>query len=188
MSKHILRKLQQSYAELQTARQEAYVFSQEALRLSKQAIFYLHENKHKEASHALRDAEKRLKKLQKIWRTFDRIRYEGSTHAALEEYAEAKTYYVFVEKGRINEVKDFEVSDEEYIGGLADVTGELVRRVVMLATNHDGAGVDFIHGTVETIVEHLLGFHLTGHLRQKFDDAKRNLHKIEDIRYQLKRQ
>lgn len=183
---HFFSKTKNSYKKFQDSRSSAIHISQEALRFSKRTIFYLHQEKHKEAKHSLKDAEKELRNLQKIWKKVPKVRYEGCVRAALEEYVEAQTYYQFIESGKLKLGKEFDPESEEIVGGMADFTGELVRYAVTVATKGDTKKVDKIQKVVEGVVEELLNFHLTGHLRQKFDEAKRNLHRIEDIRFKLK--
>ncbi|MFC1687312.1 hypothetical protein ACFL0L_01940 [Patescibacteria group bacterium] len=177
--------MRKSYKKFQESRSSAIHISQEALRLSKRAIFYLHQEKNKDANSSLKDAEKELQQLQKIWKKIPKLRYEGCVRAALEEYIEARTYYQFIVNGKLKLVKEFDPESEEIVAGLADFTGELVRYAVTIATQGNAKKVDQVQKVVESVVEELLNFHLTGHLRQKFDEAKRNLHRIEDIRFKL---
>ena len=168
------------------SRSKSFAYSQGALQHSKRAIFSLHRDK--EARREIREAERDLKKLRSMWKRESKLRYEGSIRAAMEEYLEALMYYTFVTKGTIEITTPFEPEYDETIGALADVTGELVRLSVAAATQGDKARVDTVHAVVEHVVEELLRCNLTGYLRQKFDDAKRNLHRVEDIRFSVRTQ
>lgn len=186
ISKKFLKKLNQTYLDYRRKRGEIGGQSMEVLSLSKQAIFALHRNEIKNASHLVDEAEKILGKLSKLIKDNHKLRYEGSLRAALEEYVEAKVYLMYIKSKKIDFIKGFDFGDEDYIGGLCDLTGELVRKAIDLATKKEYKQIDDIKDLVEEIVGELIKFNLTNYLRQKFDDAKRNLKKIEEIRYQVK--
>ena len=73
------------------------------------------------------------------------------------------------------------------IGGLSDFTGELSRQAVLKATEGDAKTVEKVFLTVRDVIEFLLKMNLTGSLRTKFDQAKHNLRKIEEVRYESSR-
>ena len=183
MSKSILGRLGKAYAAFQDIRAQAYRVSQDVLRLSKHAIFALHHGGDAESAALLKKADAAFTQLKRLWKRDSRIRFEGSTRAALEEYVESRTYWSVVKSGKIVDIPD--AFDEEYIAGLADLTGELVRRAVMVATEGGQPEFDRLYRSVREIVGALHTFPLTGYVRQKADDAKRNLHKIEDLRLHL---
>ncbi len=185
MSKSLFSTLRVSLARFQKARTAAYLSSQEALRNSKRAILAIHRDDWGTAVVSLATAEKQLLKIQKLSHTQPHIRFDGAVRAAMEEYVEARLYLGVVRDGSVEPIRNVRPTEEEYVGGLADLTGELVRRSVALATNRRTEDVAKVRDIVRDIVEHLLELHLTGFLRQKFDDAKRNLHRVEDIYYQL---
>src|SRR5690606_29884066 len=114
---------------------------------------------------------------------------EGAYRAALEEYAEAALYRVWVRDGSVGPVAGFEemgIDHEIYLGGLADLTGEMQRRQVRFAT--DGrpvADIGAVTTAIGEIVEQLLQMDLTGYLRTKFDQSKNNLRRAEDVLYDV---
>ena len=56
---------------------------------------------------------------------------------------------------------------------------------VLKATERQLKDVEKIYTTVSDVVRHLAEADLTGQARQKFDEAKRNLKRVEEIRYEL---
>ena len=84
--------------------------------------------------------------------------------------------------GKVTAIAD---DPEIYLGGLSDITGELVRRSVLHATDGDHETVERIFEDVRRVVELLMDMDLTGGLRSKLDQAKQNLRKLEEIRYDL---
>ncbi len=159
--------------------------SSDILSKSKKVIFLAHEGKIKEADQLLSEAKLQLKDLNKKYNKSNRLQFEGSYKAAAEEFLEAK-FFVIVLKGKDVEIsKDFKFNPEEYIGGLCDMTGELVRQCVLKANSVDIKVIENYREITNEIVGFLLGFYMTGKLRSKFDDVKRNLRRIETIIYEI---
>ena len=80
------------------------------------------------------------------------LRSSGSFTSVLEEYAEAKLFYVWLygkadgqesPTGEVLAPCDFsiEIKPEEYLGGLCDLTGEVGRYAVQRGTARDTDGV-----------------------------------------------
>lgn len=159
--------------------------SHEILKSAKQAIFALHRGDEKASDVFLRHAEKDITALQKHLARDARLQFEGSYQAALEEYVEARTFRDYLVTGSIKGITIVPISFESTIAGLADVTGELVRQAVLLATKRETGKIEAYHRTVSDIVEQFLDVDLTSKLRQKFDEAKRNLKRMEEILYDL---
>jgi len=71
---------------------------------------------------------------------------------------------------------------EQYLLGLCDLTGELMRKAVNSAINKDTATLNKIREFVSQIYAGFLEFDLrNGELRKKSDAIKWNLQKIEDL-------
>ncbi|HLC64412.1 MAG TPA: hypothetical protein VJK25_03680 [Patescibacteria group bacterium] len=159
--------------------------SRKILQNAKQAIFALHRGDRKAADKFLTEAEKGLSLLNKTYNENNRLRFEGSFKAAVEEYVEAKMFSLALTKKNLAELKIANIGPEEYIGGLADLTGELVRQAVLQATAGSYQEIKRYKEITEEIVGLLLNLYLTGYLRQKFDEAKRNLKRLEQIIYEV---
>jgi len=174
--------------DLQTQQKERNLIFGEArkiLQSSKTAIFALHAGDIKKAEASLKDAEEILKKLNQAYSKDNRLRFEGSYRAAMEEYVEAKTFSQALAGKTLDELPIKTIGPEEYINGLADLTGELVRQAVLQATKGNYKVLDKYQKFTEDIVGYLLTLYLTGQSRQKFDDAKRNLKRLEQIIYEV---
>lgn len=159
--------------------------SREILKSAKRAIFALHRGDEKAADVFLHHVEKDITALQKHLARDERLQFEGSYQAALEEYVEARTFRDYLATGSIKGITIVPIAFESYIAGLADVTGELVRQAVLLATKSEPQKIEAFHQTISDIVEQFLDVDLTSKLRQKFDEAKRNLKSMEQILYDL---
>ena len=124
--------------------------------------------------------------LDKRFETNSRFRREGSWKAAAEEFIEAALYFEYRKTGKVGEIKGIDLQFDGYIGGLSDFSGELVRWAVLLVNKGDYSKMFEIQKTVNEVIQILLDTNLTGPLRQKFDHAKRNQQRIEQMIYDLK--
>ena len=170
---------------LDTGRRELQHVASEALAASKRAIFAFHRDDAAHAAEQLAFAHTRLKAGATIIKKLPRLAQEGSWRAAQEEYAEADLLRQYLQKGTLGKVDGIADDPELYLGGLSDTTGELVRRAVLHATDGDHETVEKIFEDVRYVVEVLMEMDLTGNLRTKLDQAKQNLRKLEEIRYDL---
>jgi predicted translin family RNA/ssDNA-binding protein len=104
----------------------------------------------------------------------------------MQEYVEAVSYLTFVKDKKIPSRKQLGVESEEYLSGLCDLSGELVRKAVDLAINGDIKTVKEIKAFLEEFYGLLLELNPYGELRKKADQARWNLNKLEDLVYENK--
>ncbi len=168
------------------ARRELSGTSTEALNASKRAIFALHREDAAGADARLAEASTALAHCAKLLRGFPDLDGEGVFRAALEEYAEARLFAQYVEKGLLGSLEKRLMAPGVYLAGLSDTTGEIVRYALRRATEGDRRAVEHAFRTVEAVIAFLYELDLTGYLRTKFDQAKKNLRALEQMRYDLK--
>ena len=157
--------------------------SRDILSLSKQLIYSLHRNELKEASVLADKANKEKKSLQKMGSFTD----TNIDSAAFQEYAEAVTYYEFVKSKTIPSAKSLGISVEDYLLGLCDLTGELVRRAVASVIGKNFKEAEEIKSFVEELYGEFIKFDLrNGELRKKADSIRWNLKKLEEVIYDYK--
>lgn len=185
MNNNFFSRLKKDYETYESKRRRVVANSNEALGLSKRAIFAFHRDGFKEGRENLKKAESIFDQLDNLSKGTPRLRYEGSWRAALEEYTEAKLFGAYLDKGRVEAIRGRQIDTEIYLGGLCDFTGELVRRAVKEATAGNFKEVQKIKSTIEMIMNNLIKLNLTGYLRNKYDQAKNNLRKIEEMMYEL---
>ncbi|MEK7084440.1 MAG: hypothetical protein AAB932_04360 [Patescibacteria group bacterium] len=169
-----------AYAE---KRRQIIVLSDDALHHAKRAIFALHRHDPAEAKKKLMEARERLvgaKRIAKNAHASD----EGSYKAAVEEFVEATIFFQFVTSGYIGRISAIPVSNEQYLAGLCDVPGELLRYAINAATERDMTLVASSAAMAKDIVGELIECNLTSYLRTKFDQAKQAVHKLEQIVYE----
>ncbi|MFH1559062.1 MAG: hypothetical protein ABIC19_00875, partial [Patescibacteria group bacterium] len=82
------------------------------------------------------------------------------------------------------DLKQLSHDSDILIGGLCDFTGELTRKAIRRAKKNNNQEIKKYSLTINQIVEQLLKLNLSGYLRTKFDQAKRNAQKLELILYE----
>lgn len=177
--------IKKQYTQRAKARRELIGLSNEALSLSKRATFALHRDDPKAANKLLGEAKTIFKQVEKGFKRFPDLRYEGAYKAALEEYAESLLFQGYLATGKIEPIDERAMHPFTYVGGLSDATGEMVRYAVRQVTNGNTDEVARAQAVTEMVIEFLLNMDLTGPLRQKFDQAKKNLRRLEEMRYDL---
>lgn len=184
IEKKFISDLRKKYLDKNIQRRKIISFSNIILNNSKKAIFALHRNDIELAEKNIKEAEDILKKIEKEFGQH-RIKEEGSYSASLEEYVEAKLFYQFLKTGKINKIKEFKISEEAYIGGICDLSGELIRKATNEAINKNFSEIKRIKNIINDILNELIDFDITGYMRTKYDQARANLKKIEQMDYEI---
>jgi predicted translin family RNA/ssDNA-binding protein len=167
-------------------RRHIQAISSEVLGASKRSIFAMQRGDVKASAKDLDTAVAQIKKGRVVIKKRKRMEQEGIWHSALEEYAEAYMYHHAMKGEVLKEIPGIELDDTEaYLGGLSDLTGELVRSCVLLATQHKKKEVEHLVSSIREAVAFLIKLDLQGNLRQKYDQAKQNLRKAEEIAMDL---
>jgi len=184
LNKKFINKLKKDYEKQNDERRQIISLSNVILHDSKRIIFSLHREDIKEAEKKFKEVEDILKKLVKQF-GFTRISEEGSYKACVEEYVEAKTLYLVMSGKKIDKFPDIKLNFDSYLGGICDLTGELVRRATNEAAKGNTDEVEKIKKIIGDIMRELVEFNMTGYLRTKYDQARGNLRKIEQISYDI---
>jgi len=185
LNKKLIQKLRTDLLSYAGKRRDIIKMSDDALHYAKRAIFAMHRNNLNEAKQKIAQSETLLRQVTKKHNKDNRALNEGSFRAGLEEYVEAVLFYQFLTTGKIGEIKSLPISSESYIAGLCDVPGELYRYAIKAATDGDVKTVKKCAEMAQEIVGELIEFNLTSYLRNKFDQAKSAVQKIERVVYEL---
>ena len=185
LDRKYLSEVRKQVATYEAARREVIKTSGDALSASKRAIFALHRDDTAAAESLLAEAGSGLAAIVKAVGSQLDVSAEGSFRAALEEFVEAQLYRRYLATGEVGRIETENVDYEIYLSGLSDLTGELQRRQVRLATEGKLDEVKRIKELMEAIVAELLDMDLGGYLRNKFDQAKNNLRRAEEVLYEL---
>lgn len=166
-------------------RRDLIKVSGDAQHLAKKCIFALQRDDTKEADQCLDKSLVLLQGLVKKYRGVEGIFDEGAFRAALEEYVEAKLFSEFVKGKNIGPVEELPVDSDLYVSGLCDVPGEIVRYAIKCATERKFEAVKKANEVAEAIIHEMIDMDLTGYNRQKFDQAKQALHKLQQVVYEV---
>jgi len=182
---NLLKKSVKKYQTGQDLIYQVQKFSNQIRAGSKKAIALLRRDNIKESQKAIEKAERDFELIDKlVKKNSDLLR--GFYREAVEEYIEALTLYNFLTKSH-KQIPDFVKADpEEIIGGICDFTGELVRKAITIAHSESSQEILLYKTVIEDIVEELTKIALMGKLRHKYDEAERNLKRIEGILYEIK--
>jgi len=135
-------------------------------------------------------AEKNFAPMQKLFNSlqskFSKNSYlhsVGAINAGLEEYLEALFLYSYIKNKPMPNISRLKITPEVYLGGLSDMTGELVR----LARQHSHQAKQ-IHDYVSRIYDLIIPISITRNsaMRTKLETIGTNLKKIEGVIYDLK--
>ena len=185
INKKFMEELREEYKKRGGERAEIISLSGVALHNSKRIIFSLHRGDVASAEIKLAETEKILQDLEKKF-GHKRISEEGSYRAGAEEYVEAKTFYLAIIGKEINRIEEVNLDAEIYLAGICDLTGELARKAVNEASEGNFDEVKNTKEIANKIMTELIEFDMIGYLRTKYDQAKNNLRKIEQVNYEVK--
>ena len=116
---------------------------------------------------------------------FNRLLEEGAYKAGMEEYTEAKLLFLLANGKKLDQIKEVKLATESYLGGMCDLTGELVRQAINQAAAGKFEAVNKTKDIISDIMAELVEFDMTGYQRTKYDQARGNLKKIEQIAYEI---
>ena len=185
INKKFIQKLKGEYDKGESERRQIIKLSDLVLHSSKRTIFSLHRSDLEKAKRELTEIEKSLQKLEKDF-GHKRISKEGSYRAGAEEYVEAKMFYLVMVGKKVDKIKGVNLNIDSYLGGLCDLTGELVRQAINQAAAENFDEVNRVKKIINEIMTELVEFDMTGYLRTKYDQAKNNLRKIEQVEYEVR--
>ncbi len=185
LDKKYFNEVRQELLSYSAKRQEIIKESSQAQFLAKKAIFAMQRDDESEAQNYLGQAEKIIVDLNIKHRKDTGIFEEGSYKAGLEEFVEASIFNQYLQKKTIGKLSKIKVDTDIFVGGLCDVPGELLRYAIKSATERKYDEVKRCRQTADEIIGELVDMNLTGYNRQKFDQAKQALHKLEQVLYEV---
>jgi predicted translin family RNA/ssDNA-binding protein len=162
--------------------------SRVVLRCAKRFIYAVHRGETTAKLHTELASE--FKKLNAIGAKTDghaNLVREGAYSEAAQEYVEACVYHDYVKKKTIRTAKQLGVTVENYLLGVCDVSGELVRKAVNAVINDNISETLEIEKFVDDMYAQMLTFNFrNGHLRKKVDGMKYAVRKLQDVIYDIK--
>lgn len=176
LNKNEFQKIGKDLKKFEEKRESVIKLSREIIQLSKQIIYSLHRDDSKRALQLIKQIKLHKSKLPKDEHD------TGIRKVAIQEYVEAICFYEFLKNKKIPTRSELKVETEDYLMGLCDLTGELMRKAVKNVIKKKYKEAHKIKDLVEEIYGEFLKFDLrNGELRKKSDSIKWNLQKLEDL-------
>ena len=175
--REFLKKIEDEVKRRDEVRQELHTAMRKATRLSKQAILLIHKERLKDAENTLKKAEKLFTVLEEASESYPDLARSGIVDAAFQEYAEACILLRLIGEGKFISLEEAGVPMISYVLGLADVVGELRRRVLDSIRRGKIQTAENSLELMETIYSELMNmdeaYFLIPGLRKKCDTARR---------------
>ena len=178
-----LERVKERFREQDRFRRELSTQSQLMQKTAKQAIFAVHREDTTMALQLLQHAKQIEREAVLICEREPSLVDEGIWKAAQEELLEAELLASIIT--RDNSIRLPVDDPARVIGAISDVIGELARVLVRDVTRGSLDRVAMIQSTSQELLSFLLEFDATGYVRQKVDQARQHLRKIEDVAYDL---
>ena len=124
----ILGRARERLEEREEAKRQIERLTRGARVRAKQSILLIHRGEGERSKELLEEAERLLKEVRELLKSYPEFSAHGDIAAAWEEYTEAKILMGLEEEGAFPE--PLEVSLESYLLALGDVVGELRRAVL----------------------------------------------------------
>lgn len=154
--------------------------SRDIIKVSKLAIYAVQRD-------ALHEASKHITRLKKLVSVLPLEHFDtGIATTARQEYVEALTFYYFMKESKLIYADELGVTTYEYLLGLCDLSGELMRKAINCVIKNKIDDAVRIRDFVDELYHYFLKFNLrNGELRKKSDQIKWNLEKLENVLYDL---
>jgi translin len=162
-------------------REDSIDTSRKVISISKLIIYAVQRGSLDEASKQIIKIKELIKKLP------DKDYDTNMATVARQEYVEALCFYHYIKDNKLVTKDELKVSSYEYLLGLCDLTGELMRKAVNAVIKDKIEDAENIRILVDKIYHQFLKLNLRNNeLRKKSDQIKWNLEKLENMMYDLK--
>jgi translin len=187
LNKSDFKGMRNSFHKHDEQREQVIIKSRSLIKLSKQIIYAVHRDDFSNTSDLIKKIDSIKKESDNIVKKNPQLLTVGAYRVGIGEYVEALLYFHFIKNKKIPSQKQLKVSPENYLFGLCDLTGELVRKAVFLAGKGKNKDVIKIKDLVDEIYGEALKFEVReNELRKKIDSIKYDLKKLEDLVLDLK--
>ena len=175
--KEILSEIQEKLIKREKTRNEILGNMRQVIRLSKQAILFLHQARMSDARRFLTIVDDLLSQLDGLTEEYPDLVYTSLVEDAFQEASEAHIFYGLVQADKFINPETLRAPPISYILGLADVIGELRRRSLDSLRVGEVATAERCLEMMEQIYIELTGmddaYILVPGLRRKCDVARR---------------
>lgn len=176
-------KLRDQYDKNDKEREELISRSRSVIKLSKKIIYSVHRGELDEALKFVKHIKLEKRNLQKL------NQCEPYIKNAVQEYVEAMLFLEYVKSGKLLLPKDIKVRLNEYLLGLCDFTGELMRYATNMFINKKFEDVVKAKETLDEIYDELGLFDFrNGDIRRKYDSIKYSVKKVDELVIEITKQ
>ena len=170
-----------TYHTFENNRRKALRLSDQLRIESKIAIGNLLKDKWKDANRHLREAKKVFKSLKSLLKKTPYLYSVGGVHVGTEEYVEAQLLADYLEGKALSTLKELDVNHQDYICGLCDMSGELLR----YARKHPES-MKTIQEDLQDLYQACTEIVITRNsvIRKKLEDLERNERRMEEMIFQ----
>ena len=157
-------------------REDVIKKAHEIIRFSKKVIYGI--QREDNVSKLISEMNTKIRDL----RTRGELQFTSFYKVAMQEYVEAVCLYEVLKSNKLPSQSDLHVSAPDYLSGLCDLTGELMRKANNLALKGEANEAIKIKELVDDIYGEILSLDIRDNdLRKKADQIKYNLRKLEDL-------
>lgn len=173
-----LQDVRERYEQADAAREAVIKQARDVQKNSKNSIFASHRGDAVKAKQLIdKAAEQATPLLESQWRK----------SLDLEEWAEAYLFWDWLQfkvvKGK--DLLPLPLTNEEYLGGVADLTGEIGRVAVVAATARNIHDVNVAYDTCHFVLRQFTSCELPGKIVKKMDALHATIRKLETLQYEL---
>src|SRR3989344_8034951 len=157
-------------------REDVIKKAHEIIRFSKKVIYGI--QREDDVSKLISEMNIKIRDL----RTRGELQFTSFYKVAMQEYVEAICLYEVLKSEKLPSQSELHVSAPDYLSGLCDLTGELMRKANNLALKGEANEAIKIKELVDDIYGEILSLDIRDNdLRKKADQIKYNLRKLEDL-------
>jgi translin len=172
----IVEKIRATFDARTKARDQALAQARLLTRHCAHAIRAIHRSEHDLAQENLGEARRLATTLRHDLKKYPDLYFAGYTQDALKEYAEANITCALIENQPLPSPEELGLEDATYLNGLAEVTGELRRRVLDLLRQGYSEETERLLNLMDDIYEVLVTLDypdaITNGLRRQTDLAR----------------
>jgi predicted translin family RNA/ssDNA-binding protein len=170
-----------AFQAFEISRRKALRLSDDLRIESKSAIGWILKEDEKKATEHLKNAKKIYKDLRNLLKKTPYLYSVGGVHIGTEEYVEAQLLADYLEGKALSPLTSLEVNHQDYICGLCDMSGELLR----YARKHPEQ-MKKIQEDLQSLYQTCLAMVVTrnGAIRKKLEDLERNERRMEEMIFQ----
>lgn len=178
INKSDFERLRKDIKKIDERRERVIGKSRQIVKLSKLIIYSSQRGDMKNAGRNIVKIKREMKALKGINGDVP----QGSFKVAVQEYVEALCFYEFIKNSKLLTSKELGVDSENYLLGVCDLTGELVRFGVNSAIKRNFDLAEKVKDFVEDVYGEFLKIDFRDSaLRRKIDSVKWNLKKLEEL-------